>query len=413
MNQTATLDASWRDFVNAQSQQTINRCYACSRCTAGCPIARISPDFRPAQILEMIQFGFADALLASPTLWRCLGCDLCGARCPNDVHLGAMLAALRAKSWDDARRTAYTDPALLAGMDRLGKLRDNISSARNVTGDAASNRLLWTQNLERVPEGLLNRANAEIVYFTGCVSSLFPQSYRVPQSFTAILAFAKSDFTVLGGEEWCCGYPLLAAGQRDRARELMQHNVEQIKAMGARTLVATCPSCYHMWHHEYPALLGAPLPFEVKHSTQFIAGLLRDGAVKLNAFEGTITYHDPCDLCRKSDVFAAPREVLSNIPHARFIEMTNYGKNAMCCGGGGNLETFDPALPPKVASERLDDAVGTGANVLVSACQQCERTLMGAARKHDGARKARIKVMDVVELVAQQLQWEIPGKRGA
>jgi Fe-S oxidoreductase len=102
-------------------------------------------------------------------------------------------------------------------------------------------------------------------------------------------------------------------------------------------------------------------------------------------------------------VFDAPRAVLDAIPSAHFVEMTNYGTNAMCCGGGGNLETFDPTLPPKIASERLDDAMSTGANVLVSACQQCERTLMGAARKHDAARKARMKVMDVVELVAQQL----------
>jgi heterodisulfide reductase subunit D len=158
-----------------------------------------------------------------------------------------------------------------------------------------------------------------------------------------------------------------------------------------------------MWHHEYPELLSAPLPFEVKHSPQFLADLMNSGALKLNAFSGTITYHDPCDLGRKSGVFDAPRAVLTNIPGARFVEMTNYAKNAMCCGGGGNLETFDPTLVPQVASERLDDAVGTGANVLVSACQQCERTLMGAARKHDGAHKARMKVMDVVEVVAQQL----------
>jgi heterodisulfide reductase subunit D len=402
MSITISLDPSLRDFVNAQSQQLINRCYVCSKCTAGCPIARFT-DLRPAQFLQMVQFGMTDALLNNPTVWRCLGCDLCGARCPNDVHIGAMLASLRQLAWEESRRASFADPALVQGMERLGMLRDNIGRARNVTGDDAANRLLWTQNLERVPEGLLNRAGAEVVYFTGCVGSLFPQSYRIPQSFTAILANAHADFTVLGSEEWCCGYPLLAAGQRERARELMAHNVEQIKAMSARTLVATCPSCYHMWHHEYPELLSAPLPFEVKHSPQFLADLMNSGALKLNAFSGTITYHDPCDLGRKSGVFDAPRAVLTNIPGARFVEMTNYAKNAMCCGGGGNLETFDPTLVPQVASERLDDAVGTGANVLVSACQQCERTLMGAARKHDGAHKARMKVMDVVEVVAQQL----------
>ncbi len=402
MTMVATLDSQLRDFVNGESQQLINRCYACSRCTAGCPIARVA-DLRPAHFLRQVQFGMTDALLNNPTLWRCLGCDLCGSRCPNDVHIGAMIAAIRALAWEEKRRAAYTDPALVQGLDRISRLSGNIFGAHNVTGDAADNRALWTQNLERVPEGLMNRQGAEIVYFTGCVGSLFPQSYRIPQSFTTILASTHSDFTVLGSEEWCCGYPLLAAGQRARATELAAHNIAQIQAMGAKTLVATCPSCYHMWHHEYPMLTGAPLPFEVKHSTQLLAQMLGTGALRLNAFEGTVTYHDPCDLGRKSGVTDAPRAVLSSIPNAKFVEMTNNAKNSMCCGGGGNLETFDPALPPKVASERLDDAVGTGANVLVSACQQCERTLMGAARKHEAARKARMKVMDVVEIVAQQL----------
>ncbi len=402
MTTVATLDTTLRDFVNTKSQQKIDLCYACSKCTAGCPIAGVA-DLRPAHFLRLVQFGMTDTLLNNPALWRCLGCDLCGARCPNDVHIGAMLAAVRKLAWEESRRGSFTDLAIVQGMERLGRLSGNLTTAHNVTGDSADNRVLWTQNLERTPAGLLNRKGAEIVYFTGCVGALFPQSYRIPQSFTTILGSAKSDFTILGSAEWCCGYPLLAAGQRERARELATHNVEQIKVMGAHTLVATCPSCYHMWHHEYPELLGAPIPFEVKHSTQLLAKMLYDGTLKLNAFEGTITYHDPCDLGRKSGVIDAPRAILSSIPHARFNEMTNYGKNSMCCGGGGNLETFDPTLPPKVASERLDDAAGTGANVLVSACQQCERTLMGAARKHDGVRKARIKVMDVVELVAQQM----------
>ncbi len=410
MTMLATIDPQLREFVNASSAQLVDRCFACSKCTAGCPIARHS-DLRPAHFLRMVQFGLTDALLNNPTLWRCLGCDLCGARCPNDVHIGNMLAAIRQLAWDASRRAGLSDPTIVQGMERLGNLRNNIGSAHNITGDDAANRALWTQNLERVPEGLMNRQGAEVVYFTGCVGALFPQSYRIPQSFTSILAFAKSDFTVLGSAEWCCGYPLLAAGQRERARELMTHNVEQIKAMGARVLVATCPSCYHMWHHEYPALLGQPLPFEVKHSTHVLAQMLEDGRLKLNALEGTLTYHDPCDLGRKSGVFDAPRAVLSSIPGVKFVEMTNYGKNSMCCGGGGNLETFDSTLPPKVASERLDDAVSTKANVLVSACQQCERTLMGSARKHEAARKARMKVMDIVEVVAQQIPWDVPGNR--
>jgi ribosome-binding ATPase YchF (GTP1/OBG family) len=37
--------------------------------------------------------------------------------------------------------------------------------------------------------------------------------------------------------------------------------------------------------------------------------------------------------------------------------------------------------------------------MIVSACQQCERTLMGAVRCHQEARRARMRVVDVAELV--------------
>ncbi len=127
MTMVATLDSQLCDFVNGESQQLINRCYACSRCTAGCPIARVT-DLRPAHFLRQVQFGLTDALLNNPTLWRCLGCDLCGSRCPNDVHIGAMIAAVRALAWEEKRRAAYTDPALVDGLDRISRLSGNISA---------------------------------------------------------------------------------------------------------------------------------------------------------------------------------------------------------------------------------------------------------------------------------------------
>ena len=57
---------------------------------------------------------------------------------------------------------------------------------------------------------------------------------KIPVNMARIMDRAKVDFTILGGEEWCCGFPLILAGMRDAAIELMRHNVETIRAMGAR-----------------------------------------------------------------------------------------------------------------------------------------------------------------------------------
>jgi hypothetical protein len=67
-----------------------------------------------------------------------------------------------------------------------------------------------------------------------------------------------------------------------------------------------------------------------------------------------------------------------------------------------------------VASHRIDRACEAGADMLISACQQCERTLMAAARRHPEARRARMRVMDVTELVCQAMDAaDSPGAESA
>ena len=55
----------------------------------------------------------------------------------------------------------------------------------------------------------------------------------------------------------------------------------------------------------------------------------------------------------------------------------------------------DESITASVAERRLGQAQRTGAKFVLSACQQCKRTLMAAARQ----KRARMRVMDVAELV--------------
>jgi heterodisulfide reductase subunit D len=60
----------------------------------------------------------------------------------------------------------------------------------------------------------------------------------------------------------------------------------------------------------------------------------------------------------------------------------------------------DQELVDAVAKTRLQQAQAVGAQVLLSACQQCKRTLMNAARQE----KVRMQVLDIVELVARVME---------
>jgi heterodisulfide reductase subunit C len=80
--------------VSELSQQRVRRCYYCLRCSAGCPAA-YAMEYTPAQILRMVQLGQKEALLRSSAIWLCIGCETCGTRCPNEIHAGAVIDALR------------------------------------------------------------------------------------------------------------------------------------------------------------------------------------------------------------------------------------------------------------------------------------------------------------------------------
>ncbi len=105
------------------------------------------------------------------------------------------------------------DPQLAKGLQALGLLGGRVRQFHNVSGEDNASRLAWTSNLARQPAGLDRQPGAETVYFVGCVSAMFPMSYAIPQSFVSLLAKAALSFTTLGGAEWCCGFPLMMAGQ--------------------------------------------------------------------------------------------------------------------------------------------------------------------------------------------------------
>ena len=57
------------------------------------------------------------------------------------------------------------------------------------------------------PEHGYEKERAEVVYFTGCVSSFFPMAQQIPMALARIFEAAQVDFTLLGENEWCAGFP--------------------------------------------------------------------------------------------------------------------------------------------------------------------------------------------------------------
>jgi heterodisulfide reductase subunit D len=275
-------------------------------------------------------------------------------------------------------------------MDRLA---ETLEKVHNISGEPNEDRPMWVQALAEPPKDMYQKEKAKVAYFVGCVASYFPMVKKIPQSFVQILDGAGVDFTILGGEEWCCGFPLIAAGMRKKAEAFIQHNLEKVKERGVEKVVFACPSCYHTWMEECETKI------KIFHSSQFIKSLIDEGKIRFKEKKIKVTYHDPCDLGRASGVYEAPRQILRAIPGVELVELEGNREQCKCCGGGGNLEMVNPTLSASLAEAKAEEIKATGAEMVITACQQCIRTIMTTARR----KKIPIIAMDIIEFVFKHM----------
>lgn len=69
-------------------------CYQCGKCSAGCPMASES-DLRPHQVMRRAMYGSRERALQDESIWLCLTCETCSARCPNGCDPARVIDAMR------------------------------------------------------------------------------------------------------------------------------------------------------------------------------------------------------------------------------------------------------------------------------------------------------------------------------
>ena len=363
----------------------VAKCNRCGFCLAVCPIYSVkgkesaTPRGKNAILRAVIEGKISWTPEIEETLFRCTGCRLCTQTCFPAVETNKGVLA---------GRQCLADKGQSPGA--VHRLVESLENNFNISAEPNQHRSMWMEFLSDVPEDKFQKEKAHVVYFVGCVASFFPLVHKIPQTFVKILSKAGIDFTILGGEEWCCGFPLIQSGMAKKAEKLIVHNQEEVKKVGAKTIVFACPSCYHTWKERYK------IDIELLHSTQFLERLMNEGKIVFKkAYPKTVTYHDPCDLGRNSGIYEAPRVILGQVPGLKLVDLEGNRQLSVCCGGGGNLEIIDPELSAAIAKRKVDEIQRTGAEEVVTSCQQCIRTISGYARRQ----RIKLKVKDITEVV--------------
>lgn len=242
----------------------------------------------------------------------------------------------------------------------------------------------------------------EVLFWVGCAGSFDARAQRVTVAFCRLLQRSGVEFAILGTEESCTGDPARRAGNEFLFQMLAQQNVAVLNAYSVKKIVTACPHCFNIIKNEYPQLGGN---YEVVHHTQFLQSLLAEGRLKIEGgnFKGKkITYHDSCYLGRANGIYEAPRQLLEALD-ADLSEMKRSRKNGLCCGAGGaQMWKEDEPGDKRINTERAEEALATGAEIIALNCPFCLTMLSDGVKAKD--KQEQVMVYDLAELILNNSQ---------
>jgi Fe-S oxidoreductase len=276
---------------------------------------------------------------------------------------------------------------------------NHMERAGNPWGMAPDERLAWTKGLPFAVSTIEEKPGPQVLYWVGCAVAFDPRAQKIARSLAEIFNAAGIEWAVLGKNEKCTGDTARRTGNEYLFAQMAEENVARLKEIEPKTIVTTCPHCFHTIANEYPQFGGN---FVVKHHTDFINELVLSGKVKLAASAGaSVTYHDPCYLGRHNGIFDQPRGLIESTG-AKLTEPGRNRNNSFCCGaGGGQFWKDEEKGNERVSTNRYRELKQTGAKTVATGCPFCMRMITEETAKEEP--ETAMEVLDIAEIVAKSL----------
>jgi Fe-S oxidoreductase len=237
----------------------------------------------------------------------------------------------------------------------------------------------------------------DILYFPGCYLCYDPRLKQVAKATAKILNRAGVDFGILGEKENCCGESIRKTGDEELFKRLARENIKAFVDNGVKKILVSSPHCYHTFKNEYSEF---KVNFEVVHISQYLGELVREGKLEfIKDYGKKVAYHDPCYLGRHNGIYDEPREALKGIPGLELVEMVDFRKDSLCCGGGGGRIWMETVMGERFSDIRIEQALEVGAEVLVTSCPYCI-TNFEDSRLNLGKEDA-IEIKDITEVIGE------------
>ncbi len=392
---------SFSEELTQQQMLEIDACTQCGECLKHCPVQDVTgnPTVSPPEKIRMFRefiraseglrallFGPGDVnrtLLEDFTraLYECTTCGACGQNCPVGIFTQRLWPVLR----KEMVKRGLGPLGVQAAMPRA------ITASGNPYEKPASDRYKpWFPGHVKVAD------RADVAYYAGCTGAY--EAQPMVRGDVQVLDAIGEPFTMLPPEEEvCCGFPLFITGQHDLLEDLTKKLVDGYKAKGTKVLVCSCPCCVNIMTRDWPAFYGEPLPFKIRHITQYVSDAIEAGKLRFaNGLKESVIYHDPCYLSRGVGVIEEPRNVLKSIPGLTLLEFERNRLNSRCCGSGGAARKVYHENAIAMGRLTIDEAVAKKADRLILACPACYAKVNEAMQGY----KNQIRVTDIMELVS-------------
>ena len=384
----------------------------------------------------------AGEVIPADVLWACTTCGACVDQCPVDIeHVDHVV---------DVRRQQVLMESAFKGNPWGLPARKRLDWAKNLDFEVPV-----------IGDDVESAADVDYLFWVGCAGAYEDRAKKTTRAVAELLHTAGVSFAVLGDAETCTGDPARRAGNEILYQMLAAQNVETLGEVGAQRIVVTCAHCFNTISREYPQIGGryevvhytqllnrlvregrlrpappqatggstasdapsdsaapatstptsgqdgdspagdAPTSSAEAAEPQAAAPAESSGEEATGKAAGepvipTITYHDACYLGRHNQVYSPPRELLE-ATGATTVEMPRSRERGFCCGGGGARAFMEETIGTRIAVERSREAIGTGAQVIATACPFCT-TMLSDGVASEGA---DVRVTDVATLMLE------------
>jgi len=331
-------------------------CPSCGVCIDACPMGVVKANSKDATVYLNRQIKRNNERRIEEISDKCLLCGKCTAVCPVGVEGDRIRIAQRSI--------------------RPYNLAPDYSNIDENSAILAVNNFVSTNN-----NIVLTSNNERVLYFAGCMTALTP---GIRKSMESVLRKAGVNYRMMDKDGGiCCGRPMLMAGRKDPAKEMIRKNTNIIKSSGATTLLLSCPICLKVFKEEYE-LDG----IEIIHHTEFMDRLIAEGRLHVESSDVRYAYHDPCELGRGCGVYEQPRRVVAAA--GQLVEGAKTGQESICCGGSLGSLSLGFEQRKLMTENAINNLTAENPDAIVTACPLCKTTF---------GRYADRPVVDIVEVI--------------